>query len=45
MVTFLAVILIISIVLIIYLFKKNEELRRALTDCENKFKRGRRENP
>jgi uncharacterized protein (UPF0333 family) len=45
MVTFLAIVLIISIVLIIYLLKKNEELKKALTDCQNAMRRGRREAP
>ncbi|MFH0738577.1 MAG: hypothetical protein V2A59_01790 [Candidatus Omnitrophota bacterium] len=45
MVVILAIILIIAIVGIMYLVRNNEELKKALTDCKNKLKRGGRESP
>jgi len=40
MVIFIGVILLIFLVVIGYLLKSNDELKRALMDCKNKLKRG-----
>jgi hypothetical protein len=45
MIITLALILIIAIVAVISLLRKNEELKNALTNCRNLLKKGRRENP